>query len=71
MAGKMCPDCGKMTFFETPTGRKCSKCGYTMILKSGGGKGGPGRKCSNCGKMTVFDNRCRNCGATYKKGKVE
>lgn len=68
MAGKMCPDCGKMTFFQTPTGRKCSQCGYTMTLIPNSGKGGRGRKCSNCGKFTVFDDKCNSCGAMYTKG---
>lgn len=66
MAGKMCPKCGKYTFFENTSGRKCSKCGYTMILPANNGKGGRGQKCSNCNKLTVFDGKCRNCGAQYK-----
>ncbi len=49
MAGKMCPKCGKATFFETPTGRECSKCGATMKNPTINGKGGKGKKCSNCG----------------------
>lgn len=69
MAGKMCPNCGRLTFFQTLTGRKCTKCGYEMILAPNGGKGGRGTKCPNCGKMTVFNNRCQNCGATFKMGK--
>lgn len=63
MAGKMCPKCGKYTFHNTVTGRKCSKCGYTMTLPPGAGKG---HKCSNCGKFQVFNNKCRNCGAIYQ-----
>lgn len=63
----MCPKCGKMTFFETPTGRRCSKCEYTMTLPVNEGKGGRGYKCSNCGKYTVFNNKCSNCGATYSE----
>ena len=66
MAGKMCLGCGRATFFETPTGRKCSKCGFTMINPANGGKGGKGQKCSNCEEFTVFDNKCRSCGATYQ-----
>ena len=62
-AGKLCPRCGKWTFIETLTGRECSKCGYTMTLKPGSGKG---TKCSNCGKFQVFEGKCRNCGATYR-----
>lgn len=69
MAGKMCPKCGRLTFFQTLTGRKCTKCGCEMILAPNGGKGGRGTKCPNCGKMTVFNNRCQNCGATFKMGK--
>ena len=65
MAGKVCPHCGKFTFFATNDGRKCTKCGYTMTLAPNDGKGGKGKKCSNCGKNTVFNNKCTNCGATY------
>ena len=65
MAGKMCPNCGKMTFFESTTGRVCTKCGYKMTNPANDGKGGRGRKCSNCGKMTVFNGKCRSCGVTY------
>ena len=66
MAGKLCPKCNKQTFFETTSGRKCSKCGYTMTLPANDGKGGRGVKCSNCGKLQVFNGKCRACGATYK-----
>jgi ribosomal protein S27AE len=66
MAGKMCPKCGALTFFESLTGRKCSKCGYTMTLPQGSGKGGKGQKCSNCNSFRVFNNKCAECGATYK-----
>lgn len=69
MAGKMCPKCGKATFFETPTGRECSKCGASMKNPANSGKGGMGRKCSNCGKSTVFNNKCTSCGATYNFSK--
>lgn len=65
MAGMMCPSCGNYTFHKTPTGRKCTNCGYEMVVPANEGKGGLGRKCSNCGKMQVFNNVCRNCGATY------
>ena len=65
MAGKMCPFCGKLTFFETPQGRLCSKCNYEMILPANSGKGGKGSKCSYCGKFTVFNQKCSNCGAYY------
>ena len=64
-AGKLCPKCGQYTFITTLTGRKCSKCGYTMTVSPGPGKG---NKCSNCGKFQVFNGKCRNCGATYSGG---
>lgn len=66
MAGKLCPNCGRYTFFETTTGRKCTKCEYTMIVPANNFKGGRGQKCSNCGKLTVFNNKCRSCGAQYR-----
>lgn len=65
MAGKVCPNCGKFTFFESISGRQCTKCGYKMILSPNEGKGGRGKRCSNCGKNTVFNNKCTSCGATY------
>jgi len=65
LAGKMCPKCGKLTFFETLDGRKCSKCGYTMTVPPNNGQGGKGKRCSNCSKFTVFNNKCSSCGATY------
>lgn len=65
MAGKMCPSCGEQTFFQTPTGRKCSKCEREMILPANDGKGGRGSKCANCGELKVFKNTCRGCGAKY------
>lgn len=27
-----CPKCGSRTFHQTPKGRKCSKCGYEMVV---------------------------------------
>ncbi len=65
MAGKMCPGCGKQTFFETPNGRECSQCGQTMTLPPNEGKGGRGTKCSNCSKYKVRNGRCGGCGAKY------
>lgn len=65
MAGKLCPNCDKFTFFETSTGRKCSKCGYEMRLSPNEGKGGKGKRCTNCGKYTVFGNKCNSCNARY------
>lgn len=66
MAGKMCPKCGEPTFFEKPYGRECTRCGHKMILPANNGKGGKGQKCSNCGQYTVFERKCRNCGARYE-----
>ncbi len=65
MAGKRCPKCDEQTFFETATGRRCTKCGYEMKLPANDGKGGRGSKCSSCDKLTVFNGKCRNCGAIY------
>ena len=66
MAGKRCPNCGEATFFETASGRKCSKCNLEMTVPPNGGKGGRGKKCSNCNKYTVSGNKCSACSATYK-----
>ncbi len=65
MAVNECPNCGGHTFFSTPTGRKCSKCGYEMYVPAIGGKGGKGQRCRNCGRFQVFSGKCRNCGAIY------
>ena len=65
MAGKMCPRCGEYTFFYNTNGRECSKCGYKMIVPPNEGQGGKGQKCSNCGKQTVFNGKCKSCGAKY------
>lgn len=65
MAGKECPKCKEATFFTTSSGRKCSKCGYTMIVSPNDGKGGKGQKCSNCAEYKVFNGKCNGCGATY------
>ena len=70
MPGKICPKCQKATFFETPTGRKCTnpQCTFEMIIPANDGKGGKGTRCARCGRNTVFNNVCRNpaCGARYK-----
>lgn len=69
MAGMKCPNCGELTFFQNPRGRKCTKCGYTMTVPCGTdgiSKGGRGMRCSNCGRMTVFNDRCTSCGAKYR-----
>ena len=71
MAGKICPKCGQFTFFETVSGRKCTKCGYTMIVPANEGKGGRGQKCSNCGQFTVFNGKCRTCGASYQQEMIK
>ena len=68
MAGKICPNCGKLKFFETPNGRKCSKCNYEVHLPPNNGKGGLGTRCSLCSKQTVFNGKCTNCGAKYTTG---
>lgn len=68
MAGKTCPSCTKQTFFEVPTGRKCSKCGYEMKVPPQNGTGGRGTKCPNCGAYKVRDNKCTGCGATFSGG---
>lgn len=65
MAGKLCPNCGERTFFETLNGRECSKCGWKMTIPPNEGKGGRGKKCSHCGSYTVFNGKCSNCGAKY------
>ena len=69
MAGSQCPFCGEMTFFRTPTGGKCSKCGMTAHKPANGGKGGQGRKCPICKERTVFIDgdagSCRTCGTTF------
>ena len=67
MAGMKCPECGKMTFFNTPKGRKCTNCGFEMIVPPNEGKSGKGTKCSNCGRNTVFNNKCTNCGTKYSR----
>lgn len=64
MAGKVCPSCGRQTFFEVPGGRKCTKCGTEMLIPVSDGKDGKGLKCPNCNKYQVFDGKCRGCGAT-------
>ena len=65
MAGSMCPSCGRYTFFQTPKGRKCTKCNYEMIVPANRGAGGKGSHCYNCGKFQVFNGKCRSCGAKY------
>lgn len=66
MAGAKCPKCSNATFFETPSGKKCSSCDYEMRVPPNSGKGGRGEKCSNCNSYTVFNAKCTKCGATYR-----
>ncbi len=67
MAGKICPNCGEQTFFlTTGKNRKCSKCGFEMIVSPNNGKGGKGKKCANCGQYKVFGDTCSNCHAKYR-----
>lgn len=63
MAGMVCPNCGEQTFFKTPKGRKCTRCGCEMVVPVLGGKGGKGQLCPNCRRHTMFDGKCTNCGA--------
>lgn len=67
MAGAKCPKCGELTFFNTPSGRKCSNtdCNYEMKVPPNDGKGGKGLKCPNCGTYTVFNSKCTKCGAVF------
>ena len=67
MAGMKCPKCNKLTVFPTPTGKKCSSCGFTIYVPPNGGSGGKGRKCLMCGKFTVFNGKCTSCGAVENK----
>ena len=70
MAGKLCPNCNELTFFKTNgSNRKCTNCGYEMIVPPNAGKGGKGKKCANCGCYTVFNNICKNCSAIFILGK--
>lgn len=72
MAGMKCPACGQLTFFQTATGRKCTKCGFIMKVPNynadGIGTGRRGTRCSNCGRLTVFNGKCTFCGAHYTGG---
>lgn len=44
MAGKLCPNCNELAFFKTiGDNRRCSKCGYEMIIPPNAGKGGRGK----------------------------
>jgi DNA-directed RNA polymerase subunit RPC12/RpoP len=63
MAGKVCPSCGRQTFFEVAGGRRCTKCGSEMLVPAKDGEEDRGTKCPNCSKYQVFDGTCRSCGA--------
>lgn len=56
MAVKKCPNCGKWTMFETPTGRECSKCGFAVTAPINDGKGGKGYQCPiyQCPILGIF-----------------
>lgn len=70
MAGRLCPNCNELTFFLTSgNDRRCSKCGFEMRVPPNAGKGGRGKKCANCGRMTVFENKCQSCNATFSYSK--
>lgn len=58
----ICPHCEKRTFHETPKGRHCRNCGYTVITPANGGVGGKGRYCYICGHYQIFHGKCRFCG---------
>ena len=64
MGGK-CPNCGKLTYFTTNTGGKCTQCNYQGTTPPNGGMGGKGQRCPHCGKYQVFNGKCRNCGTVF------
>lgn len=66
MPGKVCPVCKHKTIRETPTGAKCNHPGCPFVMKVPSPAPGKGTRCLNCGKYTVYDNKCRNCGAKFK-----
>ncbi len=68
MAGKLCPQCKKNTFFETPKGGKCNKCGYTAKSPPNEGRGGKGKRCPICGNFTVFNGKCTVDGTKFTEG---
>lgn len=65
MPGMKCQKCGRLTLFNTPTGKKCSNpdCNYEIFVPANNGKGGKGKRCLICNQNTVFDGKCRNCGS--------
>ena len=44
MSGGYCPGCFKLTFFQTRTGRTCSKCGYSETNPAKEYLGEPGKR---------------------------
>lgn len=62
-----CPVCHRLTFFQTPTGRKCTNpdcpAHAEMFIPANGGKGGKGAQCPKCRSFSVFSGVCRRCGA--------
>lgn len=69
MAGALCPNCGKRTFFTIANGKSCTKCGYTVVVPVNGGIGGRGKQCPICKRYTFFEGVCTNpaCKAREKK----
>lgn len=65
MAGKMCPKCGRQTFWNKGGRLECSnpECGYKIFIPANQGMGGKGKKCPVCGKFTWFQGKCTSCGA--------
>lgn len=59
MPGKSCPGCGKLTFYESPKGKECTKCGFRAELATSRGRG---FKCPFCNTFTVQNNICTKCG---------
>lgn len=53
---KKCPNYGKWTMLETPTGRECSKCGFAVTAPINDGKGGKGYQCPiyQCPILGIF-----------------
>lgn len=71
MAGKLCPNCGRLTFYKTVEGgRQCTACNYEMrIPKEKSTKAYKpkvrGERCSNCNTFNVVNKRCLKCGAIF------
>ena len=65
MPGKQCHACKNLTMYKTPTGGKCSQCGYTYNDNPGPGRG---YECYECKTYTVKNGKCTKCGRTYGNG---